>query len=372
MTGLMDESYDKSYDLELSENESAVLHALIKWPNLSDQSVHLNIKMKKSTFSSIKTRLSDQNYFKRIYVPNFPKLGFELLIAMHGKLNRFSTFEERMRIAGDLVSSFTEDFSAIAEDNQSFNMSVAIKYTDYLRNSEKFIELYMLNNFLSKEGMNFTIFPFELSRIYSFLDYEALVAKVFNITDDNYDNRKIIDTGSTKVVKLTRAERKVLSGLTKYPEESDTTISKQIAVSRNTVANAKRKFLKKNICFMRVVPDLDKLGMTTLNFTYRKFNTKLKEKERIEAVNTVRSLFAPHFYISNKIEGIFVSAHKSMDEYKAANDELMDYYHKKDYVVEEPKSYQYNINSTKTIKENHFLPMILKLYNLDESFNYLD
>ena len=135
-------------NIELSLNEASVLHSLIKWPNLSDQNVHMAIQMKKSTFSSIKTRLSDQGFFKRVYIPNFPRLGFEMLSVMHGELNRFSTFDERMRIAGDVLQDFTEDFQYISEANQAFNLSVAIRYTDYWKNIEKFMHIYQLNNYL--------------------------------------------------------------------------------------------------------------------------------------------------------------------------------------------------------------------------------
>ena len=50
---------------ELSQNEARVLHSLVKWPNLTDQAIHSEIGMKKSTFSSIKTRLKENGYYNR-------------------------------------------------------------------------------------------------------------------------------------------------------------------------------------------------------------------------------------------------------------------------------------------------------------------
>ncbi len=358
--------------IDLSQNEARVLHSLIKYADKSDQIIHQSINMKKSTFSSIKTRLSEQGYYRKYYIPNFPKIGFELLLVMFGELNRFSSYEERIRVAGDTVRSFDEDFHVVSGDNKAFNLSISINYTDYIKNIQRFLELYQLNNFLSKKGMNFAVYPFEISRIHSFMDYESLIAKLFGFSSETYDTRRIFEPKKVSKVKLTRAERKVLAGLIKYPEESDTLIAKNIAVSRNTVANAKRKFLSKRICFPRVVPNLEKLGLKVLNFTYRKFNSTMKESDRILGIEKVRTLFTPHFFISSDLDGFFISAHRSMDEYRAANDELMEFYEKSEYLLDEPISYQMNIETVHKIKEFDFLPMILKFFDFDSEFNFRD
>ncbi len=58
--------------IDLSQNEARVLHSLVRWPDLTDQAIHSEIGMKKSTFSSIKTRLKEQDYYSRLFIPNFP------------------------------------------------------------------------------------------------------------------------------------------------------------------------------------------------------------------------------------------------------------------------------------------------------------
>ncbi|MCY3414686.1 MAG: hypothetical protein INQ03_23755 [Candidatus Heimdallarchaeota archaeon] len=362
------EEFRQNIDIDLSQNEARVLHSIIQMPNYSDQIIHSNIGMKKSTFSSIKTRLKEQNYYQRYFVPNFPKIGFELLMLTHGKLNQFSTFEERMRVAGDLFKTFTEDVYSVSENNQKFIVSISENLTEFLKNQEKFFGTYIQNNFLSKKGLHTVAFPFEISRIHSFLDFETMIAEIFGFASEPYDNRKIIPTGRTKPVKLTRAEKKVLVGLVKYPEESDTLIANNIEVSRNTVANAKRKFLSQSICFPRVVPNLEKLGLKTMNFTYRKFNTKLKATERNEAVEKVRQLFAPFLFVSNDIEGFFVSAHSNSDEFQSAHDELIRYYHKNDYLLEDPITYQLDIPKINYLNFFNFLPITLKRFSFEDDF----
>lgn len=352
--------------LDLSQNEARVLHSLVKWPDLADNEIHSRIGMKKSTFSSIKNRLKEQGYFKRFYVPNFPKLGFELTMILFGQLNRFSSFEERERIAGELLRSFKEDFYQVSEANKTFHLSVSDNYSEYSKNLQKFFRVYSENRFLSKEGLENIAFPFEISRIKSFLDYESLLAKLFGFAAEAYEDRPSISNGRVKKVKLTKAQRKVLIGLIKYPDETDTLIADEVGVSRNTVANAKRKFLKKQILLPRVVPNIEKLGMKILAFTYRKFNPKISMEDRAEASELVRQTLAPHFYISKNLDGYLISAHSSFEEYNSAYDELMKYYLKKEYILDEPINFQISIPDMHLTREYEFLDLVMKKLEFDD------
>ena len=366
------ETSDTKSMTALSQNEARVLHSLIKWPNLSDQAIHSKIGMKKSTFSSIKARLREHNYFKRYFIPNFPKISFELLLVMHGNLNRFTTLEERMRVAGDVIKAFDEDFYIISESNKAFNLSISQNYTEYAKNQEKFLQIYSENKFLTREGMQTDAYPFEISRFRAFMDYEAVVAKVFGFESGPYSDNLLIPTEAVKKVKLSKAERKVLVGLVKYPEESDTLIAEKVGVSRNTVANAKRKFLREKICFPRVVPNLEKLGFKLLVFTHRKFNARTTMEQRTEAVELVRKLIAPHFYVSRNLDGFLISAHTSFDEYNKAFDEVMKFYLKNDYISEEPSSYHISIADMAVIKDYDFLPVTMKILGFDPKKSIAD
>jgi len=360
------------FETELSANEARVLHSLVRWPNLSDQAIHSRINMKKSTFSSIKTRLKEQNYYDRYYVPNFPKIGFELFSVFFGKLNRYTTAEERMRVAKDLLESFVEDFYIISENNVGFNFSVSENLTEHEKNLERFFETYIINNFLSRAGMETLYYPFEISKIYSFMDYETIIAKIFGFNSEEFGNRMTIPTGNVKKFKLTRAERKVLVGLVEYPEESDTLIAEKIGVSRNTVANAKRKFLKKEIAFPRVVPNLNKLGLKCLSFRYYKFSSRLDDKTKREIAENIREIMAPHFYVTKSLDGVSLSAHINDEHYNKAEDELSEYLMKNDFLAEDQVSFKLNIEEMDLIKEYNFLPLVMKRLGFKTSTSISD
>ena len=87
---------------------------------------------------------------------------------MFGELNRFTTIEERLRIAEDTLKGYKEDFLVISENNKSFQY---LCFSKILLNMQKFqkvsLKRYSENKFLSKDGMYVKTYPFELSRKYS-------------------------------------------------------------------------------------------------------------------------------------------------------------------------------------------------------------
>ena len=71
----------------LSENEGKVLYTLIKYPDLPDKSLAKKASLNKITVSQIKKRLIEEGYIETVRIPNLQKLGCELMLFMHGKLN---------------------------------------------------------------------------------------------------------------------------------------------------------------------------------------------------------------------------------------------------------------------------------------------
>ncbi len=87
--------------------------------------------------------------------------------------------------------------------------------------------------------------------------------------------------------------------------------------------------------------------------------------QRVEASEMVRQLLAPFMYISKNLDGIVISAHRSFEEYNAAHDEIMRFYLKHDYIIDEPISYQMSMSNINYIKEFDFLPLTLKTLGFD-------
>ncbi|MHA2250524.1 MAG: hypothetical protein ACXAD7_09180 [Candidatus Kariarchaeaceae archaeon] len=324
----------------LSQNEARILYSLVKWPHLSDQDMFRKIGMKRSTYQGIKSKLKQNEYYINYNVPDFPKIGFELLSLMFTKFHRSCPTTDPL---------FQDDFFCFNENNQYFRFSIAENLTQISINHEKLVKTYSRENLLENNELTLLTYPFATSRVYSFFDYEALLAKYFGYASEPYLFKKTIS--SSEKIKLSKAEKKVLTGLIKYPDEPNTSIATKIHVSRSTVVKAKQKFMKKGICLPRNIPDLRKLGFNVLVFSYFKFNPALTVVHRNDASELIRLLLTPFFYISNNLNAIVISAHTSFEQFEMSNDDLLLYYEKCKYILEEPLSIPISLHSME-IKNN--------------------
>lgn len=81
----------------LSENEGKVLYAITKYPDLPDKAIAKKASLNKITVSQIKKRLIEERYIDTVRIPNLKKLGCELMLFMHGKLNPDISKETRQK-----------------------------------------------------------------------------------------------------------------------------------------------------------------------------------------------------------------------------------------------------------------------------------
>ena len=72
-------SLQNDEQINLKSNEQKVLYGLIAFPSQKDTDICTKLGMRKSTFSTIKTRLEEQKLFRRVMLPGFPRINAELL-----------------------------------------------------------------------------------------------------------------------------------------------------------------------------------------------------------------------------------------------------------------------------------------------------
>jgi len=81
----------------LTKNEEKVLYGLVKYPGLNDSELSSIIDVKFSTFTSIKRRLFDQGFFRKLTVPMLNYLGCELLAVIYTQFNPVIPLNERIK-----------------------------------------------------------------------------------------------------------------------------------------------------------------------------------------------------------------------------------------------------------------------------------
>jgi DNA-binding Lrp family transcriptional regulator len=207
------------------------------------------------------------------------------------------------------------------------------------------------------------MYPFEVTRIFSFFNFEALLAKNFGYESEPYASNELFGFSPCEKIKLSKSEQQILIGLIQYPEESNMLIASKLNISRNTVARARQKFLKEGICFIKRDLNLKKLGFKLLVFSYWKFNPAITVNQRRDASELTRELVAPHIYLTDISGGIAISAHASNDEYIKSYDDLLTYYSKSNYLDDEPIFHPILLDKLEVVNDVNFYKPVFNQFN---------
>ena len=81
--------------------ERLTLHGIVQYPGLTAQGVSRETGVNPSTIGTIKKRVKDEGIIQRMYVPNFPALGCELLTVYWGSFRFAPLTREDAKKAGD-------------------------------------------------------------------------------------------------------------------------------------------------------------------------------------------------------------------------------------------------------------------------------
>jgi hypothetical protein len=340
-----------------------VLHALVKWPDLSDKVIRSRIGMRHSPYNSAKIRLKDLGYYRRCHVPNFPKIGFELLLVTHGLFIQKSTRSEGEQVTENPLQLFTEDIYHVSESGYFLSLTISENFTQYMKNFQDFTKETAKNDYLSLDQITSRVYPFALSIIWTFLDFEDLLTKHLSGFSETNSDRRSISSIYKQKSRLSNTEKKCLIGFIIYPEGSDHFLSKKINVSRTTISQTRKKFLDQRLCVPRVIPNLHKLGFKFLALTFYQLHPSITENQGIEASALIRHHLAPHIYVSCNNDGFLLSAHSSLEEFDQVNNELIQWFMKNEYTIDEPVTHIISIPDMTEWKDFNFEPLMLKLFD---------
>ena len=102
--------------LSLSEKEKLTLYGLAKYPHLKDKELSSKLNLKHSTVTSIRRRLREKKYFRRLIIPRFEMIGCRMLVVIYTNFSPLIPLEERVEITEKTIETFDEIFfSAVFE-----------------------------------------------------------------------------------------------------------------------------------------------------------------------------------------------------------------------------------------------------------------
>ena len=340
----------------LTKHEEKVLQGLIKYPALNDSTLSSTIGVKLSTLTSIKRRLREKGYYRKIMVPMLNNFGAEMLAVIHTEFNPVIPLEDRIEKTKKTIEIFDEIFFSVGEQEKGFSISLSQNYTNIGRINDIRTETFGQIGLLEKEYPQEVIFPFDTSRFIRFFDFTRL----FTNEDMNHsEESELLDYFKTRqYTQCSNKEKAVYINLVHYPEASTQFIGEKVGLSRHTVSRMRNKFLEQHLLKPLVIPNLELLGFEILSFLHILLNPHTpcypKDITYLDDPSTI-------FFASRRFELVLISAYRTYQDYKEDKMHKIRYLKENDFISSTPLFRKYMFNRMVIIKDFDFAAITEKV-----------
>jgi PAS domain S-box-containing protein len=116
-------------DLPLTEKDKTVLYGLVRYPEYNDIELAKKLRIKRSTLTSIKNKLSRAGFYTTLRIPNLPVLGYELVSISYGNFVLSNDKEEKDVFKKELA--YPEYVSIQSTGLEYYAMMVSKNITKY-------------------------------------------------------------------------------------------------------------------------------------------------------------------------------------------------------------------------------------------------
>lgn len=339
---------------DLSPNERVVFHALVRHPTLNDRELSELVKVKLSTVTAIKNRLKSRGFFFTLQWPQLQHLGCELLTANLAALNSSVPQSTRVDVGQALVSDFPEIFYLAADERWGFSLSLNRNYSAARSNTERFFRVFSESEVLLPEGYKAVYFPFSQSRLYNTFECASLLASDFGLEDmaekPHGRERPVFET--VRDVELSRIERRVFKGIVANPDFHDSSVAKQIDVTRQTVTKIRRRFEALGLVRTLRVPNLEALGYEVLVVFHQHYRPSAQLKQRRDREEPFYAKLPVVFRVASDLESLEIMAFHDFSEYQRTSVALSKFNREHRFITREADQQVFSMRQLFTIK-NH-------------------
>ena len=350
--------------VELSKNEKLILYGLVKYPNLPDKHLSEILGLKHSTITSIRHRLKDGDFIRKLIIPKLQGMGCEMLVVIYTHFSPLIPLQERIDITGETIEVFDEIFLSVGEQDKGFSLSLSEDYATIGRINDIRTQTFGSRGLLEEENPNIVVFPFEISKIYRFFDFAPLLKNNFNLDFGDDSRIEIIDFGKTEEITFSDTEKNAYCMLISYPELSDSAIGQELGVSRHTISHIRRKFVENNLMAKVILPNFVKLGFEILTFYHIRFDPRNSPNMVNDEAASLMS-DSSIFFASRRFEAVIISIYKDFDEYKTDIMRIMQVLKQNQWIAEDPITRTYSLSSMIFIKDFKFAPFASKIVGCD-------
>ncbi|MBI2133723.1 response regulator [Candidatus Woesearchaeota archaeon] len=163
----------------LTFNEKIILYALVRFPSFNDSEIAGITKIPRPSISQARTRLFADGFLEVVNVPNFLKLGSELIELEHIVLD----YDAPADLMGDVIGHLKESVnccSIIASSNELFSLNVFSDYTEYESATNRNVRFYDEHKLKVVATSLHPILGVKVFR----MNFSALISKIFGLSVD--------------------------------------------------------------------------------------------------------------------------------------------------------------------------------------------
>ncbi len=342
----------------LTANEKQVLYGLVRHPVLNDRELSELLNVKVSTVTAIRRRLRRADYFVTRRIPMMNRLGWELLIGGHARLD----LTQGSQVVPKLREAFRDRMPglfhvAAAADHLSF-LGFARDYTGARAEVDELRQGLDRAGLLSDGDVSFASFPMALSAVPAFFDYSHSLALAFDL-EDRMAVR--LDRGKMGDVELTRKETEVLKGLVRYPEVSDKGLAQRVKVSRQAVSKMRREFEAEGLLRTARIPNLRLLGFDLYVTAFARFVPSSSLKTRADAVERLLKVAPVFFLTSDDAEIAVIGASRSYEQFSTLRAALTKHFQERGFLHGDPDVFVALTNAMEIVRNCEFGPLVQDL-----------
>ncbi len=341
---------------DLSPNEKLVFHALVRHTALNDRELSESVGVKLSTVTAIKNRLKSRGYFMTVRVPQLQHLGCELLSVNYAHLNAGVAPAKRLEVGRSLLSDFPEIYYLASDARAGFALSFNRNYSAAKQNTERFFRVYSESEFLLPEGYETVHFPFTQCKVSNFFDCASLLARDFGI-EERGGSRPARDlsrerASSPSALELSRIEKKVYRGLISNPDLHDSSVAKQIDVTRQTVTKMRKSFEALGLIRTVRIPNLQMLGYEVVSLLHQRYRPSQTLETRSPLEGPFYEKLPVVFRVAADVEAMEILAFHSFREQVEAMVSIARFNREQRFVAREPHAFVFDLKDLFPIK-NH-------------------
>ena len=351
-------------NFELTNKEKLMLYGLVKYPQLTDKELSEKLNLKHSTVTSIRHRLKENEYLRKLVIPKLQSMGCEMLVVIYTNFSPLIPLTERVEITGETIEVFDEIFFSVGEQDKGFSLSLSKDYATIGRINDIRTQTFGGRGLLEEEYPNTVVFPFEISKFYRFFDFAPLLRRSFELGSELEVEAEIVDFGSKGEVVFSDTEKNAYCILISYPELSDSDVGRELGVSRHTISRLRRKFEGNNLMSKLNLPNFVQLGFEILVFYHIQFDPRNPPNmEEDEAASLMSD--STVFFASRRFESVMISIYRDYEGYKRDRTKIMQSLKENQWIAKDPMIRSYGLNTMAFIKDFKFAPIASKIVGCD-------